>query len=691
MAKKSILTITLFIIVFILVFSQGVFALTIESENYSVSRLDTGIQASNLNSNDLTGSAILLANAGGEAQNSLYQGIIGFFGKFKSSTSVSYNVTINQTAIVQAGNVYSVTIEIKNLSSNSATVSSPPKITLYDPLKNLIVSNIEATKISDKKYQYNFTTSPTHIAGEWQTNITLGINGVTKQYTNNWKIAYGNTEIIINSINVASSPTINADITITNEGNTVYEYQYKYCIVSDLTKQCGEADNIDYASGAKSLTANQSWNPTLSLNVAKSGTYWFKVIANYTTTQQSGASKSFSVSYTPTSSIGGTGGGGSSTSNQPTTIDVQESTIVSKQQVVNGVIAQLETNEKVIINFQPSNAISAETHTITMSNIGTNSIILVISSNPINLKLLIGEEKEVDIDGDGKKDIYFKLNKINNGKADLLIKQIVGSSLITGETIKYPEYLLDTTTEIINEYLFVHPGSTVMAKITMYNFGTEEIKDATLTYYVKNSKGEVILKEEETIAIYLKSQLIKQFIVPINSPVGVYIFHTDVLYNGGKTVSEAEFEVTKNEGLVGFKVPSSFLYVLLIIFGFIIVIFILWKILPVIICNKEKFAGISGITKKIKNKLIKHPSNSVSGLAGKKVYSDSGDYIGNVEEVLLEKNRIHGLEINVDAKYKFKAKGIIVDYKYVKSVGEVIIVHEKVFERLENYKDSGKI
>ena len=70
----------------------------------------------------------------------------------------------------------------------------------------------------------------------------------------------------------------------------------------------------------------------------------------------------------------------------------------------------------------------------------------------------------------------------------------------------------------------------------------------------------------------------------------------------------------------------------------------------------------------------------------KKVYTASGDYIGKVEEVVLGKNKINNLKIKLDGKLRkskgIKVKGIIVKYKDVKSVGEVVIIRKKIGEVL---------
>ena len=88
--------------------------------------------------------------------------------------------------------------------------------------------------------------------------------------------------------------------------------------------------------------------------------------------------------------------------------------------------------------------------------------------------------------------------------------------------------------------------------------------------------------------------------------------------------------------------------------------------------------------KKIKSK------NNISDLIKKKVYTSSGDYIGRVDEVILDKNKINSLKIKIDknvmhrsvypelwSKGAKKVNGIKVSYKYVESVGQHIVIIKK--------------
>lgn len=79
-----------------------------------------------------------------------------------------------------------------------------------------------------------------------------------------------------------------------------------------------------------------------------------------------------------------------------------------------------------------------------------------------------------------------------------------------------------------------------------------------------------------------------------------------------------------------------------------------------------------------KKKRKNYNKNSLKELIKKKVYTDSGDYVGKIEEVILGQNKIANLKIRLDSKVKkrkeTKVKGVIVKYKQVESVGHILII-----------------
>lgn len=68
----------------------------------------------------------------------------------------------------------------------------------------------------------------------------------------------------------------------------------------------------------------------------------------------------------------------------------------------------------------------------------------------------------------------------------------------------------------------------------------------------------------------------------------------------------------------------------------------------------------------------------VSEVIGKRVYTDEGDFFGDVEEVNLVNNKVESWRIRVSGRNTSLfngAKGVIIPHNYVKSVGDVFIVN----------------
>jgi sporulation protein YlmC with PRC-barrel domain len=85
--------------------------------------------------------------------------------------------------------------------------------------------------------------------------------------------------------------------------------------------------------------------------------------------------------------------------------------------------------------------------------------------------------------------------------------------------------------------------------------------------------------------------------------------------------------------------------------------------------------------------------SEISTLFGLKVYTDEGRYIGKVEDVVidLDRRQVKGLALGdynrvlIDSR----APGIIIPYRLVKSVGDIILIKD-VFKFLKE-KDKNKI
>lgn len=81
----------------------------------------------------------------------------------------------------------------------------------------------------------------------------------------------------------------------------------------------------------------------------------------------------------------------------------------------------------------------------------------------------------------------------------------------------------------------------------------------------------------------------------------------------------------------------------------------------------------------------------ISDVLNLRVFTDSGDFVGAIEEANLLENKVDSWRIRVDstgniASYLGGAKGLVIPHQFVKAVGEVVIISRSalpVKERVE--------
>jgi len=235
-----------------------------------------------------------------------------------------FNVILSDFDRLAPGNTYRAKLWIFDFNGSPLNADTAPIISLYDPARNLIVTNASMELSETGTYIYSFTSTTGQIAGIWEAIVTTTVKGITTSPSDFWELTGNPPEVKIISMIDTTIPTIVADLIITNEGTTSQEYQYEYCIVSDQSNQCGGNDDVDYSSGAKLIHPGQTWNTQLSLNVNTPGTYWFKIRVYYGI-EMSASSKQFvatTQTVNPPNVPGGGGGGGGSTSGESATSGV---------------------------------------------------------------------------------------------------------------------------------------------------------------------------------------------------------------------------------------------------------------------------------------------------------------------------------------------------------------------------------
>jgi sporulation protein YlmC with PRC-barrel domain len=67
----------------------------------------------------------------------------------------------------------------------------------------------------------------------------------------------------------------------------------------------------------------------------------------------------------------------------------------------------------------------------------------------------------------------------------------------------------------------------------------------------------------------------------------------------------------------------------------------------------------------------------ISETIGRKVYTDTGDYFGEVEEANLVENKVDSWRIRIASSmgnFLGGARGVIIPHQFVKAIGDVIVV-----------------
>jgi len=77
----------------------------------------------------------------------------------------------------------------------------------------------------------------------------------------------------------------------------------------------------------------------------------------------------------------------------------------------------------------------------------------------------------------------------------------------------------------------------------------------------------------------------------------------------------------------------------------------------------------------------------ITEVLGSKVYTDSGDFFGEVEEANLQENRLDGWRIRVGGSVLSLiggARGVIIPHRFVKAINDVVIISKSALPSQES-------
>jgi len=335
--------------------------------------------------------SVLANDSAGNLNNTFYLGNITFDNtrpyevNFTNSSHISYSnysgtVIINISVLDATAGVNTVYINITNASSGS--------------------QNATYTLTTSAGLTWNFTINTSHfIDGSY--NITVWVNDSSGNLNN--------SQIIGGLIFDNSASEVTASCT---DGTTAEAFPCS----------CSRSDSI---SGIKT-TDESSDSPDNIGRPTSTGSFTYTC----TVTNYAGISTTKTATYRITQSgsgvSGGAGGGGGSLSPE----GYKRTITVSQELIKEGIAVNQQLAEKERIKVEVVESTSSGsgggkvTHYVGIKDIKTNSVVVEITSSPIILEIIVGEEKKVDLNSDGIYDLKVRLNSITNNKADLRVEYI---------------------------------------------------------------------------------------------------------------------------------------------------------------------------------------------------------------------------------------------------------------------------
>lgn len=92
---------------------------------------------------------------------------------------------------------------------------------------------------------------------------------------------------------------------------------------------------------------------------------------------------------------------------------------------------------------------------------------------------------------------------------------------------------------------------------------------------------------------------------------------------------------------------------------------------------------------------MENSSAEITALVGREVYSNNGVFVGEIEDVRLDLDKqqvtglaLHQLNMDLFSGHVGDARGIMIPYRWVRSVGDVVLINS-IVERLSSGDENG--
>lgn len=254
--------------------------------------------------------------------------------------------------------------------------------------------------------------------GSFSDNSTVDFYIVTNNTGDNYTTQAGPYRIGIDA-SAPDEPTMTppADRTISPSGSIIYS-----CSSADgqsgLQKIKWKLTRPDSTTVTKAFAETSAGKHTITFtgtDTTPKGTYTVECTALDNVGNEIVHTSTSSQTFQVISSVveyGGDAGSADGGTEETTTYDID----FSKDEEAN-----LKAQQGIVKTFTFDGKTE---HTITFSEVTETSAKITIASTPVEVTLVIGETKNVDVNGDGANDLAVKLNSITNNKADITVTKI---------------------------------------------------------------------------------------------------------------------------------------------------------------------------------------------------------------------------------------------------------------------------
>lgn len=145
------------------------------------------------------------------------------------------------------------------------------------------------------------------------------------------------------------------------------------------------------------------------------------------------------------------------------------------------------------------------------------------------LNFVFGAEK------DQKPDVY---------TGEIVIKsQTIEKIINTILEIESARPLFDVDVEVLPQYKSITPGEDLVMEVSLFNVRGFGRVDVNLEYSIKDFKGNLIAKEEETVAVETQAKFVRELLVPSDLKPGTYVASVKVTFEDSVGTSSDLFEI----------------------------------------------------------------------------------------------------------------------------------------------------